>query len=89
MSWSHRHPPASFDQRPPTDSDNRGDTVGRSRLMFNIIKLALQTDSTRLITIMLAGSTYAPPIPGVTLGHHDLSHHGKDPGKLEQLRMES
>ena len=39
------------------------------------------------ITIMLAGSTYVPPIPGVTLGHHDLSHHGKDPGKLEQLKI--
>ena len=33
---------------------------------------------------MLGGSTYKPPIQGVTLGHHDLSHHGKDPGKLEQ-----
>jgi hypothetical protein len=36
---------------------------------------------------MLAGSTYAPPIQGVSLGHHDLSHHGKDPGKLEQLKI--
>ncbi len=36
---------------------------------------------------MLAGSTYVPPIPGVTLGHHDLSHHGKDPGKLAQLKI--
>ena len=36
---------------------------------------------------MLAGSTGAPPIEGVTLGHHDLSHHGKDPGKLEQLKI--
>ncbi len=35
---------------------------------------------------MLGGSTYVPPIPGVTLGHHDLSHHGRDPGKLEQLK---
>ena len=36
---------------------------------------------------MLGGSTFAPPIPGVTLGHHDLSHHGKDPTKLEQLKI--
>ena len=28
-----------------------------------------------------------PPIPGVTLGHHDLSHHGKDPSKIAQLKM--
>ena len=36
---------------------------------------------------MLTGSSSAPPIPGVTLGHHDLSHHGKDPAKLAQLKI--
>ena len=36
---------------------------------------------------MLAGSTAAPPIQGVSLGHHDLSHHGKDEGKLAQLKI--
>lgn len=72
---------------PPQDIPNAADLVGRTRLLFDLTHLALQTDSTRLVTIMLAGSTYAPPIPGVTLGHHDLSHHGKDPGKLEQLRI--
>ena len=36
---------------------------------------------------MLAGSTAAPPIKGVSPGHHDLSHHGKDPGKLAQLKI--
>jgi len=36
---------------------------------------------------MLAGSSFAPPIEGVSLGHHNLSHHGKDPGKLEQLKI--
>src|SRR5262249_24099969 len=25
--------------------------------------------------------------PGVSMGHHDLSHHGKDPGKLAQLKI--
>ncbi|MEI8379025.1 MAG: DUF1552 domain-containing protein [Planctomycetota bacterium] len=72
---------------PPQDIPNAADLIGRTRLLFDLTHLALQTDSTRLVTIMLAGSTYAPPIPGVTLGHHDLSHHGKDPGKLEQLRI--
>lgn len=55
--------------------------------MFDLAHLALETDSTRLITIMLAGSTSAPPIEGVSLGHHDLSHHGKDPGKIAQLEI--
>ncbi len=68
-------------------SQTRPDLIGRTRLLFDLTHLALQTDSTRLITIMLAGSTYAPPIKGVTLGHHDLSHHGKDPNKLEQLKI--
>jgi hypothetical protein len=80
-------PKPKVDVEPPRDIPNAADLIGRTRLLFDLTHLALQTDSTRLITIMLAGSTYVPPIPGVTLGHHDLSHHGKDPGKLEQLKI--
>jgi hypothetical protein len=80
-------PKPKVDVEPPKDIPNAADLIGRTRLLFDLTHLALQTDSTRLITIMLAGSTYVPPIPGVTLGHHDLSHHGKDPGKLEQLKI--
>lgn len=72
---------------PPKDIPNVADLLGRTRLLFDLTHLALQTDSTRLVTIMLGGSTYVPPIKGVTLGHHDLSHHGKDPGKLAQLKV--
>jgi hypothetical protein len=49
--------------------------------------LALQTDSTRLITLLLLGTSAVPPVPGVSQGHHDLSHHGKDPGKIDQLKL--
>lgn len=80
-------PKPKVDVPPPQDIPNAADLIGRTRLLFDLTHLALQTDSTRLVTIMLAGSTYAPPIPGVSLGHHDLSHHGKDPGKLEQLKI--
>lgn len=80
-------PKPKVDVPPPQDIPNAADLIGRTRLLFELTHLALQTDSTRLVTIMLAGSTYAPPIPGVSLGHHDLSHHGKDPGKLEQLKI--
>jgi hypothetical protein len=72
---------------PPRDITDVADLLGRTRLLFDLTHLALQTDSTRLVTVMLGGSTYKPPIPGVTLGHHDLSHHGKDPGKLAQLKV--
>ena len=85
-AWCKR-PKPKVDVDPPTDIANRADLIGRARLLFDLAHLALQTDSTRLITIMLAGSTYVPPIQGVNLGHHDLSHHGKDPGKLAQLKI--
>lgn len=85
-SWA-RKPKPRVDVEPPKDISNAADLIGRTRLLFDLSHLAIQTDSTRLITIMLAGSSFAPPIEGVSLGHHDLSHHGKDPGKLEQLKI--
>src|SRR5580765_8257321 len=85
-SWA-KTPKPKVNVEPPKDIPNAADLIGRTRLLFDLTHLALQTDSTRLITIMLAGSTFAPPIEGVTLGHHDLSHHGKDPGKLAQLKI--
>jgi len=86
QSWA-RTPKPKVTVPQPKDITNTADLIGRTNLLFDLTHLALQTDSTRLITIMLAGSTYAPPIPGVSLGHHDLSHHGKDPSKLEQLKI--
>lgn len=85
-SWA-RKPKPKVQVEPPKDIPNAADLIGRTRLLFDLSHLAIQTDSTRLITIMLAGSSFAPPIQGVSLGHHDLSHHGKDPGKLEQLKI--
>lgn len=86
QAWT-RTPRPTVNVAPPTDITNMADLIGRARLLFDLTHLALQTDSTRLITIMLAGTTYVPPIPGVTLGHHDLSHHGQDATKLAQLRI--
>lgn len=85
-SWA-RKPKPKIDVKPPQDIQNAADLIGRTRLLFDLSHLALQTDSTRLITIMLAGNTQVPPVEGVSLGHHDLSHHGKDPSKLSQLQI--
>lgn len=85
-SWV-RKPKPRVEAKPPQDIPNAADLIGRTRLLFDLSHLALQTDSTRLITIMLAGNTQVPPIEGVSLGHHDLSHHGKDPSKLAQLNL--
>jgi len=82
-----RKPKPKVDAAAPKDVTNGADLLGRTRLLLDLTVLALQTDSTRLVTIMTGGSTFAPPIEGVTLGHHDLSHHGKEPAKLDQLKI--
>jgi hypothetical protein len=82
--WS-RKPKPRVDVKPPQNITNPADLAGRARLMFDLVHLALQTDSTRLITILLLGTSLVPPIAGVTQGHHDLSHHGQDPNKIAQL----
>ncbi|MEM7015685.1 MAG: DUF1552 domain-containing protein [Verrucomicrobiota bacterium] len=86
QSWAKK-PKPKVDVEPPKDIANPADLIGRTRLLFDLSHLAIQTDSTRLITIMLAGMTASPTINGVNLGHHDLSHHGKDPSKLAQLKI--
>jgi hypothetical protein len=83
--WSKK-PKPKVDVKPPQNISNPADIIGRTRLMFDLIHLALQTDSTRLITMLLAGTSLVPTVPGVSLGHHDLSHHGQDPNKIEQLK---
>ena len=35
----------------------------------------------------MQGGNSVPPVKGVTIDHHNLSHHGKDPAKIEQLRL--
>ena len=72
---------------PPTDIPNPADMVGRTRLMFDLISLALQTDSTRFITMHIDLHSLVIPIDGVKMDWHGLSHHGKDPSKLAQLKL--
>ncbi len=82
--WSKRPNPV-VDAKQPQNNMNSADLIGKTRLMFDLIHLALQTDSTRLITMLMLGTSQVPPIQGISFGHHDLSHHGKDPAKIEQL----
>jgi len=56
-------------------------------LYFDLMKLALQTDSTRIMTYNIVGWSGGSGLSGVTKGYHDLTHHGKDPDKLRQLAI--
>ena len=58
------------------------------RLMGDLMVLAFQTDTTRVSTFMFAneGSNRSYKSIGVSDGHHEMSHHQKNPEKLEALR---
>lgn len=58
-----------------------------SELMMDMITLAMQTDSTRILSFMFsnAGSNRAYKQIGVNEGHHELSHHGKSEHKQSQI----
>jgi hypothetical protein len=56
-------------------------------LMFDILTLAFQTDSTRVATLLLAhdGSNRSFSDIGIPEGHHDLSHHFDNEEKIKKV----
>jgi hypothetical protein len=56
-------------------------------LMYEVMALAFQTDSTRIATFIVAhdGSNRPYPNIGIRDGHHDLSHHRNDEEKKKKL----
>jgi hypothetical protein len=74
--------------RPKVDmKEPRNGTVTQQLpILFDLVALALQTDSTRVATIEIPG---AFDVTGVGLepkGYHGYSHHGKDPTLMTGLR---
>jgi hypothetical protein len=63
------------------------DVEGHIRLMYDLMALAFQTDTTRVATFVVAhdGSNLPYPFIGVSDGHHDLSHHGGDEEKKKKI----
>ncbi len=86
QDWAKR-PKPKVDAPVPVDIPNSTEVPKRVRLMIDLMHLALQTDSTRIITFALNGLNAVPIIEGVTQDWHNLSHHGQDPAKLAELRI--
>jgi len=85
--WVQR-PKPKVDVPPPREIQDPQDIIARQTQMFDIITLALQTDSTRIVTYGgLGAGGNVPTIDGVSEGHHPLSHHGLDPAKIEELTL--
>ncbi len=79
-----QEPPPEMDLPPGVPSD----VQEHVRLMYDLMALAFQTDTTRIATFMLAneGSGRSYRNVGVNDGHHELSHHRNDAEKIEQLK---
>jgi len=71
----------------PQDIASGNDILGKTQQLIDVIHLALQTDSTRVVTLSMGGMASVLAVPGVTQGWHDLSHHGNEPRKIAELRI--
>ena len=84
-AWLNK-PRPQVDYATPKADPNPNLIKERETLWYDLVRLALQTDSTRVILLTLGG-VGRPSIEGLTLDHHDASHHGKDESKIEQLAL--
>jgi hypothetical protein len=83
-AWQQR-PKPSVNVDPPRDETDRSKMIERLGLMYDMMHLAIETDSTRFLTFYDTGMNAVPSIRGVDTDYHMLSHHGKDPAKIAQL----
>ena len=82
--WERRPKPA-VSASVPLDPENPREYMAKVRLMYDLARLAFETDSTRSIALLL-DSVNSPAIDvdgtKITDGYHNLSHHGKSEAKL-------
>ena len=86
--WEKRPKPKTA-QPPPADIPDNKLSFEKFGLMLAIAQLALESDSTRIVTLMV--DAFATPVfklhpdQDTTDGYHNLSHHGQDAEKVKQL----
>src|SRR4051812_11685307 len=86
--WAHK-PKPTVRASPPIDPANAAQYMAKVQVMYDLARLAFETDSTRAITLMLNSvGTPVVQIAGATItdSYHNLSHHGLAEDKLAQLR---
>lgn len=84
-----RKPKPSTTAPMPLDPESPREYMEKVRLMYDMARLAFETDSTRSVALLL-DSVNSPAIEieeiKITDGYHNLSHHGRSEAKLEQLK---
>ena len=78
-------PKPKRDGKPPKDVQDKADFISQIELMYDMIHLAVESDSTRIITFNQPNLNDVLPADGITQGYHSLSHHNGDPDKIRQL----
>jgi hypothetical protein len=90
MSREWEHKPKPVVKAPvPLDPASPREYMEKVKLMYDMARLAFETDSCRLVTLLLDSvNSPAIEIDGVKItdGYHNLSHHGRSEAKLSQLR---
>jgi hypothetical protein len=85
QGWMDK-PKPKVDADQPRDIRDNADIIGRAQLLIDLVPLIVQSDSTRVISVMIQDHYIVPKVEGVTGNHHNLSHHGQDKAKIEQLQ---
>ena len=84
-AWQQKPKPV-VDARMPPDLPDPGDLIGRIKAMFGLIPLIIETDSSRVVSVMIQDHGTAVQVAGVNSDQHNLSHHGRDEAKIAQLK---
>ncbi len=72
---SAQKPKPVVNAKPPEDINDAMQFVAKSRLMFDVMKLALETDSSRIISLFIDTTII-----------HNITHHGNRPEVIAELR---
>jgi BMFP domain-containing protein YqiC len=87
--WANK-PKPTVKASPPVDPASPAQYMAKVKIMYDLARLAFETDSTRAITLMLNSvGTPVVQIDGATItdSYHNLSHHGMAEEKLSQLKV--
>jgi hypothetical protein len=84
-AWARKPKPKISDADAKLFAADPKRMIDREQQWFDLVYLALMTDSTRAISLNHWSHQENLQMNGITLTHHDASHHGQDEAKLKQL----
>ena len=84
-AWQHK-PKPKVEYPEPKEIKESAQLMTRLQNTLDVVRLALETDSTRIITIFIQPLGVLSEIPGVSSETHSLTHHGNREEMITELR---